>query len=157
MHEVQDGKRTLKFDGALLAYSTSYRPGSNRWVEFGLYKTSGGSYVLSRVGMTNLYHVTDCDVAKRNGLPPTPRAAMREGSTPCEFCFPQRTDSEMVAAELPRYWAQVSDNAEAVVDVHYKYDEAGARYLTGVATRLLEEASDLDPDIESAYRVETIF
>jgi hypothetical protein len=43
------------------------------------------------------------------------------------------------------------------VDSLYKYDEAGARYLTGVAERLLEEASSVDPQIENAYRVETIF
>jgi hypothetical protein len=43
------------------------------------------------------------------------------------------------------------------VDSLYKYDEAGARYLTGVAERLLEEASAVDPDIEAAYRVETIY
>ena len=63
----------------------------------------------------------------------------------------------MVSPELPRYWAQVSDTAEAVVDHLYKYDEQGARYLTIVAERLLEEAAKLDPQIEQAYRVETIF
>jgi hypothetical protein len=63
----------------------------------------------------------------------------------------------MVSPEMPRYWAQVSDTAEAVVDSLYKYDEAGARYLTGVAERLLEEASVVDAAIEGAYRVETIY
>jgi hypothetical protein len=157
MYEVKDNKRTLKFDGVLLAFSTSFRPGVKRWIEFGLYRTTGGSYVLSRVGETHLYHDPDCAVAERNGLTKIPRPALRDGSVPCDVCHPERSNSEIVSPEMPRYWAQVSDTAEAVVDSLYKYDEAGARYLTGVAERLLEEASEVDAPIEGAYRVETIF
>jgi len=156
MYEVRDNKRTLKIDGQLLAFSTSYRPGVKRWIEFGLYRSNSGSYVLSRVGETHLYHDPSCAVAERNGLVPVPRPALREGSVPCDICHPERTMSEMVAPEMPRYWAQRSDTAEAVVDSLYKFDEAGARYLTTVAERLLEEASEVDPAIEAAYRVETI-
>lgn len=157
MYEVKDNKRTLKFDGVLLAFSTSFRPGVKRWIEFGLYRTVGGTYVLSRVGETNFYHDPTCAVAERNGLTRIPRVALREGSMPCEVCHPELTNSELVSPEMPRYWAQRSDTPEAVVDSLYKYDEAGARYLTSVAERLLEEASEVDPAIESAYRVETIF
>jgi len=157
MHEVRDNKRTIKFDGHLLAFSTSFRPGVKRWIEFGLFRTNGGSYVLSRVGETHLYHLTDCAVAQRNGLTKIPRAGLREGSVGCDICHPERSGADMVSPEMPRYWAQVSETAEAVVDSLYKYDEAGARYLTGVAERLLEEASAVDPQIEGAYRVETIF
>jgi len=157
MYEVKDNKRTIKFDGVLLAFSTSFRPGVKRWIEFGLYRTVGGSYVVSRVGETHLYHVPTCAVAERNGLTKIPRISLREGSVGCEVCRPDLTDDELVSPELPRYWAQVSDTADAVVDSLYKYDEAGARYLTGVAERLLEEASAVDPAIESAYRVETIY
>jgi hypothetical protein len=157
MYEVKDNKRTIKFDGVLLAFSTSFRPGVKRWIEFGLYRTVGGSYVLSRIGETHLFHDVECAVALRNGLTQIPRPARREGSVGCDVCRPDRFDSEMVSPEMPRYWAQVSDTADAVVDSLYKYDEAGARYLTAVAERLLEEASAVDPAIEGAYRVETIY
>ena len=157
MYEVRDNRRTIKFDGQLLAFSTSFRPGVKRWIEFGLYRTNGGSYVLSRVGETHLYHLSDCAVAQRNGLTKIPRAALREGSVGCDICRPEDSGADVVSPEMPRYWAQVSDTAEAVVDSLYKFDESGARYLTSVAERLLEEASVLDPQIESAYRVETIF
>jgi hypothetical protein len=161
MYEVKDNKRTIKFDGVLLAFSTSFRPGVKRWIEFGLYRTVGGSYVLSRIGETHLFHNPECAVAQRNGLTKIPLAALREGSVPCDVCRPDRlsghNDDQMVSPEMPRYWAQVSDTADAVVDSLYKYDEAGARYLTGVAERLLEEASAVDAAIEGAYRVETIY
>jgi hypothetical protein len=156
MHEVRDGKRILKFDGALLAYSTSYRPGVRRWIEFGLYRTTGGTYVLSRVGETRLYHLPECEVAQRNGLTRVPREALKEESVPCDICRPDLVMTPLLSPEMPRYWAQTSDTAEAVVDSLYKFDESGARYLTGVAARLLEEASAIDPDVEEVYRVETI-
>src|SRR4051812_10436591 len=138
MYEVRDSKRTIKFDGQLLAFSTSYRPGVKRWIEFGLYRTVGGAYVLSRVGETHLYHKTDCAIAERNGLTKIPHPALRPESVPCDVCHPDRAQLEMVSPEMPRYWAQVSDTADAVVESLYKYDEQGARYLTGVAERLLE-------------------
>jgi len=43
-----------------------------------------------------------------------------------------------------------------VLEALYKYDQSGARYLTNVAQRLLEDASDLDKGIDSIYRVEII-
>ena len=157
MYEIRNGNRTIKFDGVLLAFSTSFRPRSERWIEFTLYRTVGGSYVLSRVGETKLYHHPDCPVVERNGLMSIPRPALREESVPCRLCSPDRHDSEMVCPEMPRHWAQVSDTAEAVLEYLYKVDEQGSRYLTGVAERLLEEAAEVDPQIEAAYRVETIF
>jgi len=68
----------------------------------------------------------------------------------------QRTLYLAIFPERNRTWAQVSDDAEAVLEALYKYDDGGARYLTKVAQRLLEEASKQDKKIESVYRVEII-
>ena len=43
-----------------------------------------------------------------------------------------------------------------MLEALYKYDDGGARYLTKVAERLLEDASEIDKGIESIYRVELI-
>ena len=88
MHEVRDNKRTIKFDGHLLAFSTSYRPGVKRWIEFGLFRTNGGSYVISRVGETHLYHAPDCAVAQRNGLTKVPPRACVRGQCPGTCAVP---------------------------------------------------------------------
>lgn len=157
MYEVRDDRRILKFDGALLSFATSFRPGAERWVEFSLYRTTGGQYVLARVGETVVYHVPTCIYVQRNNLKGTPRAALRTDSVPCIECYPDESDSEEIMQEVPRYWAQVSEVAEGVVDSLYRFDEGGSRYLTGVARRLLDEASDVDEAINEAYRVETIF
>jgi len=60
MFEVKDSSRTLQFNGILLSKSSSWRKGSVRWIEFALYKTENGSYVLSRIGVSLIYHGAAC-------------------------------------------------------------------------------------------------
>ncbi len=160
MYEVQNGKRVLRFEGALIAFSSSYREGSPRWVEFSLYRTEGGSYVLARVGQTKVYHMYGCPVVSRNSPPKTTIFSLRDGSVPCNQCYPPSsattTDVE-VYVEMARYWATISESPTGVVDALYKYNESGARYLTNVAEQLLEEAAEVDEAMAKAYRVENVF
>lgn len=155
MYEVKDGSRTLQFSGKLLAESSSWRRGSYRWIEFKLYKTDNGSYILSRVGVSLIFHGAACPLVKRYGLNETSSSSLSTDATPCEECNPTRS-VEMIFPEKDRYWAQVSEDPTPVLEALYKYDQGGARYLTNVAQRLLEEASDNDRGIESVYRIELI-
>jgi hypothetical protein len=61
-----------------------------------------------------------------------------------------------VFPEKYRHWAQISEKAEAVLDALYKYDDNGAKYLTSVAQRLLQEASKVDSGIAGVYNVEIV-
>lgn len=155
MLEVRDGSRRLQFDGTLLAESTSWRNGSDRWVEFKLYKTKSGAYILSRVGVSLVYHGAACPLVKRYGLQEKPVSALSPDAIPCTECSPS-LEAQVVLPEKHRYWAQVSDDAEAVLEALYKYDQSGAKYLTNVAQRLLDAASEVDQSVESVYRVEII-
>jgi hypothetical protein len=155
MHEVKDGSRTLQFKGKFLSESSSWRRGSARWIEFKLYKTESGSYVLSRIGVSLVFHGAACPLVKRYGLVEVSTDKLADGAIPCEECDPN-LELPVVFPEKYRNWAQVSDDPETVLDALYKYDQGGARYLTNVAQRLLEEASENDPKIESIYRVEMI-
>lgn len=155
MYEVKDGSRTLQFNGALLGKSSSWRRGSNRWIEFSLYRTENGSYILSRVGVSLVYHGAACPLVKRYGLVESEVSNLQEDSTPCDECKPSK-ELPVIFPEKYRNWAQVSEDPEAVLEALYKYDNGGARYLTNVAQRLLEEASENDPGIESVYRIEMI-
>jgi len=155
MHEVRDGSRILKFDGDLLGSSTSWRRGSDRWIEFQLFKTKNGSYILSRVGVSLVFHGAACPLVKRYGLIEAQVSDLRDNAIPCETCTPS-SDLPVVFPEKDRTWAQVSEDPEAVLDALYKYDQGGTRYLTNVAHRLLEQASNIDSQIESVYRIETI-
>lgn len=155
MYEVRDGSRTLQFNGALLGASSSHRRGSTRWIEFELYRTESGSYILSRVGVSLVFHGAACPLVKRYGLQELPSGELHTDALPCEDCYPTE-DAELVFPEKYRYWAQVSDDPSAVLDALYKYDDGGARYLTNVAQRLLEDAAAQDQKIDKIYRIETI-
>lgn len=155
MYEVKDGSRTLQFKGKLLGTSSSWRSGSNRWIEFRLFKTENGSYVLSRVGVSLVYHTGACPLVRRYGLQEIAVDELQKDSTPCPECRPT-LEAPVIFPEKYRWWAQVSEDAEAVLKALYKYDDNGAKYLTKVAERLLEEASEEDAQIDSIYRVELI-
>lgn len=154
-YHVKDGSRTLQFNGKLLGESSSWKRGSTRWIEFELYRTDNGSYVLSRVGVSLVYHGAACALVKRYGLVEGAVSDLSEDAIPCEECNPS-TNVPLVFPEKNRTWAQVSDDPEAVLEALYKYDQSGARYLTHVAQRLLETAAKNDTKIDSIYRVETI-
>lgn len=155
MYEVKDGARTLQFEGRQLAASSSWRRGSERWIEFSLYKTTSGLYILSRVGVSQVFHVSSCYLVKKYELNEIPVTDLRVGASPCAECQPTLS-APYVFPEKYREWAQVSEEAGPVLEALYKYDEGGIRYLTKVAERLLEQAADVDQDIENIYRVELI-
>ena len=155
MFEVKDSARTLQFNGRLLSKSSSWRRGSTRWIEFELYKTENGSYILSRIGVSIIFHGAACPLVKRYGLTEVNADELTEDALSCEECSASRS-AVMVFPEKYRYWAQVSDEPEAVLEALYKQDASGARYLTKVAERLLQDAAELDKGIESIYKVELI-
>lgn len=155
MYEVKDGARTLQFEGTLLGESSSSRKDSTRWIEFKLYKTVSGSYILSRIGVSMVYHGASCPLVRKYGLTEVSFDSLATDAIVCEQCSPD--DSvDLVFPEKHRYWAQVSEEPTAVLDALYKYDDGGARYLTNVAQRLLEDASNNDSGIESVYKIEVI-
>jgi hypothetical protein len=155
MLEVRDGDRVLQFNGQLLAKSSSQRRNAYRWIEFELYKTESGSYILSRVGVSLIFHGAACTLVSKYGLQEKPGSTLKPGAIPCEECAPDY-DLDLVFPEKYRHWAQISDKADAVLDALYKFDDNGARYLTGVAKRLLEDASKADNGVAGVYRVEII-
>lgn len=154
-YEVRNGNRILRFEGRHLANSSSKKPGSSRWIEFDLYKTQAGSYVLSRVGVSHVYHSIMCPLVSRYGLHEVDSDELSPEATPCEDCAPDDFEP-LVYPELFRYWTLVSEEPEAILDALYKEDHNGARYLTRVAERLLQEAAAQDAEIDLIYRFEYI-
>lgn len=53
-HSVFDGEREIRFEGERLGHSSSHRPQKERWIEMALFKTRGGKYIVSGVGMTTI-------------------------------------------------------------------------------------------------------
>lgn len=155
MYEVKDGSRTLQFSGSLLGESSSWRPDSLRWIEFQLYKTESGSYIISRVGVSVVYHGAACELVSKYKLNEATPDDLRDDAAPCRECIPSRS-LPFVFPEKDRTWAHVTDRADDVIDAMYKQDQSGNLYLTNVAKRLLEKASSRDDQLEIAYRLEII-
>lgn len=156
MHSVKDGDRVYKFEGELLAHSSSRSDGKGRWVEFNLYRTARGGYVLSRTGVTLFYHFGACPVVRRNGLEPLPAEVLPTNSIPCPDCRPDLQADTLLYPEHPRYWAQVCETPEGVISSMRQRDAHGTAYLTEVSRRLLEQAAKADKGIHDAYYVEWI-
>jgi hypothetical protein len=155
MFEVKDGARTLQFNGTQLGASTSWRRGSTRWIEFELYRTEGGSYILSRIGVSLVYHGAACSLVKRYSLTEISANEISNDSIPCPECEPT-LEADLLFPEKHRYWAQVYDDPTNVLDALYKYDDNGVEYLTNVAQRLLDAAAKVDPEIAEVYHYEII-
>lgn len=155
MFTVKDGARSLKFSGKKLADSSSWREGSNRWIEFELYRTDSGSFILARVGVSLIYHSASCELVNRYHLVECSVTELERDAVPCPECR-ATLEAPVVFPEKYRHWAMVADNPYSVLEALYKEDQNGTRYLTRVADRLLRDAARRDPEIESVYRVEFI-
>jgi len=152
---VKDGDRTLQFNGTLLASSTSERRGAYRWIEFELYRTESGAYILSRVGVSLIFHGAACSLVSKYKLNESRNYELNSDAVPCQECSPENT-LDLVFPEKYRYWAQVSDQPEAVLDALYKEGDNGVLYLTGVAERLLKTAALVDEGIAGVYNIQII-
>lgn len=153
---IKDGARTLTIHGVHLAHSSSEAVNKPRWIEFDLYRANSGVYVISRVGMSLYYHRGSCKVVERNRLSPVPEEGLEVRAIPCQECRPPSVDPEGLYPETPRYWSQVCQNPRGVLDSLTKYDDNDTEYLTKVARRLLEKASEVDEGIRKEYLEEVI-
>jgi hypothetical protein len=156
MYSVRDGDRLLQFNGRLLARSTSERNQAFRWIEFELYKTENGAYILSRVGVSLIFHGAACPMVKKYKLTEALTSDLDSRAVACQDCSPDLSLG-LVFPEKYRHWAMVTDDPDVVLDSLYKYDEdTDNYYLTAVAQRLLSDAAKIDLDIASVYNVEII-
>lgn len=156
--KVFDGMRTLQFEGVHLSHSSSRNNRSVRWIEFDLYRTESGQYVLSRIGVSVIYHVRDCQVVAQYGLHAAPAAVLTEESIPCERCMPVIVeDNDLVFPEVDRPWAQVCPSVTSVLkSVQLQDPHTGSWYLTRVARNLLEEASQHDAQVDLYYHTQVV-
>ena len=156
--KVFDGSQTLKFEGVHLSHSSSKNRRSVRWIEFDLYRTESGQYVLSRNGVSVIYHLRTCEVVDEYDLHPAPAATLTVESIPCERCTPVIVaDNDVIFPEVNRPWAQVCPSADSVLkSVQLQDVHTGSWYLTRVARNLLEEASQHDAQIDQRYHTQVV-
>ena len=153
MIRLNDDKRSIKFSGSLLGEASSKTDTSLRWVEFKLYKTKGGQYILWRIGKSRVYHTIWCN--KKLDFYPSNTVVFSD-LIPCQKCQPS-PDEEYVSPEMPRSKILTTKNAASVIKLLYMVDKDDIQYLTNVAIDLLNQSSENDKDIKDAYEEEYIY
>lgn len=148
-YTVQYRKSVWHFEGRLLSEASSREPHKPRWIEFKLFKTSNGNYILSRVGMSVLYHSKTCKTSSRNNLKKVERHELPEGSLPCLECG--ASEAAEVFPETHRYFALRTTTAKGVLAALIQYDDNNSEYLTNVAVDLLTDAAVLDDAIDEVF------
>lgn len=104
----------------MLASATSARPGVRRWTELVVYRVVDGTYLLSKVGRSQLAHRPDC--ARVNRWMVTWSTAGEEARVrryPCPECAPEvgdRMDPHTVL-ETTRMTALLAQDTEQLIDV----------------------------------------
>ena len=151
---VQDGFRRITFDGDLLARASSKRPGVWRWTDLALYRTTGGTYILEKIGASRVTHTRDCPEVVED-LPRFQEVYPGEDPDDSEFeyhdCVPDVYDFPSLLVEKDRHWAQISEDPVSVIKSLMRY-RANSRWLPRTSTQLLERAAELDAGVRDAYQ-----
>lgn len=151
-YEIKSDDRTYQFNGVILAESSSKSSYSkDRWVEFTIYKTPKGQYVVSRIGMSVVYHVSGCESIEHHSLYESDRSTLSTSSVPCTKCNAGKSKATEVYPEVDRSYVMECSDPQGVIEFLHKKDKNGVKYLTNVAKDALEDASDVDDEFSKAY------
>ena len=158
--QVRDGNRLLSFDGQLLATISSRTSDRDRWTEMSVYRTSGGSYILEKVGRSIRLHMPGCgDILKDLPLfqQEHPGDDPDIGYTWCVKCSPpvgEEYDFPSLLVEEDRFWATLSTDPEVIIDALWRKRE-GYRRLPRISVDLLNALCLVDPAFET-WRTERV-
>ncbi|MFW6033754.1 MAG: hypothetical protein ACOC9R_01355 [bacterium] len=165
---VHDGDRALNFVGAELAFATTWKSRNGRprpfddlrWTEMTVYRTEAGTYILSTIGRSDVYH----RLANHGGCPYGVYAKAHElhdDRWPCPVCLPDDlpdlAPDALVAVEVDRHSAVRAYTAEQLVAASHSVDRhTGVEFLSTLAQRALTAAGRQDPAVAEAYFSERV-
>ena len=145
-YSIRDRGRQIDFEGFHLANGSSHHSSKPRWFVVDIYKTVGGKYIVAGSGKSRVVHRENCKQMKEKAPSIGPALATSVG---CDVCHPNLTDD--VAHEIDREWAQVSEDAKAILDRLRLRDSEGVWYLPKTSTTALMQAAEQDEGIRDAF------
>lgn len=158
--QVRDGNRLLTFDGELLASISSRDDDRDRWTEMNVYRTTGGSYILEKVGRSIRLHIAGCSEIMKD-LPlfqqVHPGDDPEVGYSWCERCSPpigEEYDFPSLLVEEDRFWATISTDPDVIIDALWRKRE-GYKRLPRISVQLLTDLCEVDPAFE-VWRTERV-
>jgi hypothetical protein len=158
--QVRDGNRLLTFDGKLLASVSSRDSDRDRWTEMRIYQTTGGSYILEKIGRSIRLHMPGCsDILKDLPLfqQEHPGDDPEVGYSWCERCSPpigEEYDFPSLLVEEDRFWATISTDPEVIIDALWRKRDNYTR-LPRISVQLLTDLCVVDPAFE-VWRTERV-
>lgn len=168
-HELANGDRVLRFVGEKIGSGTS-RIGVDadkiRWTEVDIYRTTGGQYVVHKIGRSSVYHRKDTPCNIKHSRRTTPASLKRreperyEDATYCPVCVPDdillMDPDTLIYMETDRATAHVSTTAQGAVEAAHNRDPEGTAFLTRPAEYALRHAARTDPGLREAFLVEEV-
>lgn len=147
-----DSGPTYSFYGRLLGHASTERENSVRWTEIFIYKTDGGNYIVSRLGVSLVYHTGDSECTSMGTTIKGGR--IREDAEPCERCNPAVPEDDhfdpeaTFIAEKTMASSDVIEDATKVADSLSTWDRnKQMRRLSSVASEALHRAAGTDPEL----------
>lgn len=155
-YRIRDKRRSVKVHGEKIASSSSFVQGKSRWITFDLYRSDSGAYVVHRVGKSKVFHTSDCENTAKNGLDPVRSSELDISWYPCLLCSPSLDDG-YIFPEKDRNFVITCDDARGVLEFLSRFDSrTQSVYYTDVSADLLDQAAEVDDEIDLEYYREEI-
>jgi hypothetical protein len=161
-HTIRDSTRKYRFEGVRLAAVSSERGHKTRWTDIEIFRTTGGLFIVHRVGVTTLVHLDDCEQLRKYHKRYTPGiegiASDEFGPAdrqPCPTCKPPfkellHTEPALLRFERDRHTVSIEATAEGMIQaLHTNKD--GDRQLGSLAASALQFSADRNPEIASVF------
>lgn len=154
-YDILDGKRHITFEGWRIGEATSRTESSDRWIDMALYVSAAGTYVLSKVGCSDVFHVGACRRPSKGQRKESLAEALTEDDAgydpkdifvPCRECRPD-FDATPVWVETDMPSVQLFTTVELLFDALQQKKGGSVRSLSRVSRALLEEAREWDPAV----------
>lgn len=153
--EILDGKRRITFEGWQIGDASSRTENSERWIDMALYVTATGTYILSKVGCSDVFHVGSCRRPSKGQRRENLSEALTEDDAgydpadifvPCRECRPE-FDATPVWVETDMPSVQSFRSVVDLFDALHQKKGGNVRSLSRVSRALLDEAKEVDPEV----------
>jgi len=149
-YRLPDKYDHVEFTGTLIGESSTETPESTRWTEIRIYRTTGGKYVIYRIGRSVLFHRHDgvCNTGVARQVKDL--ELDDEIAVPCSKCRPGELDdledTDVVDEELDKHAVTVCDADDVYRQLLLKRRD-DTTFMSQPARRALEMAVLADPHL----------
>lgn len=154
-HRIRNGNHIYAFQARVLAAATSRRPGHPRWTELVIYQLKNGTYMVSRIGRSQIAHDPGCNRVTSKMVPYLEAGEeARIHRVPCPECFPRVGDAmdPQTVLEASRFTALQAPDPSGLYDV---LAAGSGNRIVGMTLDLITQLVASDPVFRSWWQDRT--